>query len=288
MYYLFGLAENLKTIGMLSKPFGDIDTEQNLKTAYLKFLSHIQPTVPHPPEVQPFFVYDIPVIHQLIKNHQQDSFLTDFTTDICLANEDAMHAALAKIQEAIDYIARYNPLLYKLFKVAINNMFYAKSYKQGGGSVSSAIGVIWCSHRKNWSRDDIVEFIVHELTHNLIFLDELRFKHYLSLEKLGEDKNFVISAILKKPRPLDKVFHSLMVAAEILHLRQAWLGEPMDSKVHPSSQEMIVNCQATLMGIKELLVKRELVSDRFKMLVDLIDNKVALCSEYHLPLLGSY
>ena len=207
----------------------------------------------------------------MVKNYIETDFLTDFITDIKIANELSARSALTKVESAINYLCENNNDLYVLFKLVINTLFYAQSYEQGGGSISTAIGVIWCCNRKNWSLFDLTEFIVHELTHNLVFLDELRYKHYLDLASLALDENFVTSAILKKPRPLDKVFHSLLVSIEILTLRQMFLGEPVDPKVHPCSIEIYSNCLRTIEEIHILLNNRDLVSKRFKDLLSLIE-----------------
>jgi len=276
MLYLLGLEENLKTIYILSKPYADseIKSEEQLKTAYLSFLSNIQPNTWHPKKEDGLFVFDKKIIETLIKNHEADDFLTDFKTSISLANDDSVKAALSKVNDASNYIKSKHENLSTLFTLAINSIFYARSSEQGGGSVSNAIGAIWCCNRKSWGLEDTVEFIIHELTHNLIFLDELRYQHYISLPNLAGQENFVTSAILKIPRPLDKVFHSLLVATEILAHRHDWLGEPIGPIVHPSSEKMHTNCLVTLTEIKSLISKKDLVTDRFKELLMLTEEKL--------------
>jgi len=269
MLYLLGLEENLKTIYILSKPYadGDINSEEQLKESYLSFLSKIQPNTWHPKKEDGLFVFDKTIIETLIKNHESDDFLTDFETNISLASDSSVKTALSKVDEAKNYIKSKHEDLFTLFILAINSIFYARSSEQGGGSVSSAIGAIWCCNRKSWGMNDTVEFIIHELTHNLIFLDELRYKHYLSLSSLAGQENFVTSAILKIPRPLDKVFHSLLVATEILAHRHYWLGEPINPIVHPESAQIHSNCVLTLSEINSLISKKELVTNRFKELL---------------------
>tara|TARA_R110002126_G_scaffold247974_3_gene390863 strand:+ start:14772 stop:15659 length:888 start_codon:yes stop_codon:yes gene_type:complete len=282
MLYLLGLEENLKTIYMLSKPYadGDMNSEEQLKKSYLNFLSKIQPNTWHPKKEDGLFVFDKKIIETLIQNHEADDFLTDFKTNISLASDSSVKTALSKVDEAKKYINSKHEDLSTLFNLAINSIFYARSSEQGGGSVSSAIGAIWCCNRKSWGLEDTVEFIVHELTHNLIFLDELRYKHYISLPNLAGQENFVTSAILKIPRPLDKVFHSLLVATEILDHRYDWLGEPIKPIVHPSSEQIHSNCLLTLSEIKNLISKKELVTDRFKELLTLTEKRLLKISAH--------
>jgi hypothetical protein len=281
MLYLLGLEENLKTIYMLSKPYadGNINSEEQLKKSYLSFLSKIQPNTWHPQKEDGLFVFDKKIIETLIKNHEADDFLTDFETNISLASDASVRTALSKVDEATNHIKSKHEDLFSLFTLAINSIFYARSSEQGGGSVSSAIGAIWCCNRKSWGLKDTVEFIIHELTHNLIFLDELRYKHYISLPSLAGQENFVTSAILKIPRPLDKVFHSLLVATEILAHRHYWLGEPINPIVHPSSKQIHSNCVLTLSEIKNLISKKELVTDRFKKLLTITEKMLLKISE---------
>ena len=106
MLYLLGLEENLKTIYMLSKPYsdGDLNSDEQLKKAYLNFLSKIQPNTWHPQKEDGLFVFDKKIIETLIKNHEADDFLTDFETNISLASDSSVRAALSKVDEAKNYI----------------------------------------------------------------------------------------------------------------------------------------------------------------------------------------
>ena len=226
MYYLLGLEKNLSTIFLLcqGKSKLEITSQAELKQAYLEFLKIIQPKVWRPDVKDNVFLYDPELIADLIVNYLDEGILTDFSAEIRVSKLPSMHAALREMQSALDHIYFQDKHHHDLLRFTINTLFYAESYQQGGGSVSSAIGVIWCANRKNWTLNDSVEFLVHELTHNLVFLDELRYQHYVSLCEIAKQENFAVSAVLKKPRPLDKVFHSLIVAVDELCLKVVYEG----------------------------------------------------------------
>jgi hypothetical protein len=57
------------------------------------------------------------------------------------------------------------------------------------------------------------------LAYHLLLIDERVHGHYVSYAKLADKRNYAHSAILKCNRPLDKVFHSLVVATELLASR---------------------------------------------------------------------
>lgn len=128
---------------------------------------------------------------------------------------------------------------YEVIDLVIHTIFSAKSELAGGGSTSAAIGCIWIDARSNWSDQDILEFLIHETTHNLIFLDELCYIHYLSYADIAKKENFAWSAILNKPRPLDKVFHSILVSTEVLLFREQYIGHPSHPHLHPPSEVLL-------------------------------------------------
>lgn len=141
------------------------------------------------------------------------------------------------------------PEFAELLSFVTKLVFSAKSTVAGGGSTSSAVGVMWADIRKTWSFQDITEFFVHELGHSLMFLDELRYRHYVSLRDAVDPRSFAMSAILETQRPLDKVLHSLVVATDVLLARERWLGHPANPKLHPPSPVMRAACLKTVDSI---------------------------------------
>jgi hypothetical protein len=266
MYYLTGYSEVIKTLLVLIKSkIKDfhIKDEKDLKNGYISFLNAIQPEVWHPSIADECYLFDNAIISELVAHYVDDpSPLTDKAANIEVTHHRNVELALAEIEKGFVFLKQCDPLSYKTIKIFMNTIFYARSRVEGGGSVSSAIGVLWCANRKNWCIKDIVEFLLHEATHTFVFLDELRFGHYISLDELAKEENYALSAVLKIKRPIDKVFHSLIVAFEILSLREHWLGHPSLSKVHPSSSSIYENCFNTIQSVKAVIARKELFTDR--------------------------
>ena len=197
----------------LSKQHNTADTPsfkdfKSLKQAYIKLLNHVQPNIWHPtiPPSSPF-VFDQEIIKNFMQAFFTKSSLTDKKAAITAAPLASMQKAAEALEEGRVYIEQFDKNLYFLIQLAINSLFFARSPHQGGGSTSNAIGVIWCSNRPEWTIIDRVEFFMHELTHNLLFIDELKYGHYTSLAQLADPENFAPSSILKEKRPLDKALH---------------------------------------------------------------------------------
>lgn len=147
-----------------------------------------------------------------------------------------------------------------------------------GGSTSAALGVIWANPKLSYRIPDVVEFLMHELVHHAMFVDELCYGHYDYDLILSKDR-WANSAILHVGRPVDKVLHSLVVASEILAFRNNVLGHPADPKVHPPSTELIKQAQASLMSLRQV-VDRELQEGLVLLLPRA--HKLLLCVEQTL------
>jgi len=180
---------------------------------------------------------------------------------------------MARVAAAIEQLGKVNPGLGRVFDLVIHTLFFHRSRNSGGGSVSSAPGVIWCSPRRTWSPDDMAEFLVHEFTHNMLFLDERRYEHYKDPQLLADPEMFAVSAVLKIPRPLDRTFHSLVVASEVLSFREE-NGEPAAPLVHPSTQELLRSCRSTIDGIRAVIARKSLVTPRFLEVLEKVDEQV--------------
>ncbi|CAH2810032.1 MAG: hypothetical protein CBARDCOR_6744 [uncultured Caballeronia sp.] len=70
----------------------------------------------------------------------------------------------------------------------------------------------------SYTFSDLMEMLVHELTHQTMFLDELRYAHFSYADVLDRS-TWEKSTILNVARQLDKVLHSIIVAIEILLFR---------------------------------------------------------------------
>lgn len=277
MFYLTGQSEVLKTLILLGKTMTDnkIETLEQLQSSYRSFVDEHSTGGIVAPFGSSQYCYDHYRIKKISEKFISDCKLTDLKTEIVDDTPlEAMQSALSKVSQSQEYIMASNRDLYSVFQLVIHTLFYARSKDSGGGSVSDAIGAIWCSNKKSWNTHDLAEFLVHEFTHNLVFLDEICYKHYYDYDIIAKPENYALSAILNRNRPLDKVFHSLIVAFEVLQFRND-AGHPESPAVHPSTPVLVESCMKTIESINLLLLKNDqLVTDRFTSLVKLVSDKM--------------
>ncbi len=287
MYYLCGQRQNFETVVYLCGKAGTIhgkpDSLTDLKKALSLFLQKVQPDIPgwipDPSDEKwgPAWIKDENVRGDLIRHFQNKSTLNDRRQSEvfmgAVANMPDAEEVYSSLKVALESVERLDSGVATLIRLCVNSIFHSPSHLAGGGSTSAAIGVIWANPRSHWTLGDRIEFLVHETTHQLMFLDELRYRHYASYSELSKEENYALSAILKKPRPLDKVIHSLVVATEVLLLRERLLGHPKTPRLHPTSPMIEEQCRKTIDSLLELFSSRpDLVTARARSLLELCAN----------------
>lgn len=119
-----------------------------------------------------------------------------------------------------------------------------------------------------------------------MFIDEIRYSHY-NYGAIVDKSTWARSAILNVPRPLDKVLHSVVVATEILLLREQCLGHPIRPAVHPPTQIMVCQLLDALSSMEEILNKmsdhRALFSDRAWKVFENVQQQALILSGKHRP-----
>jgi hypothetical protein len=133
-----------------------------------------------------------------------------------------------RLVRAIDELALYSEDHSVLFNMIVTDILVSPSRLARGGSTSQAIGAIWANPDPTFTINDVMEILVHELTHHTMFLDELRYGHYF-YSNVIDRSSWARSAILKSVRPLDKVLHSIVVAVEVLLFRCRCIWTPDNS-----------------------------------------------------------
>lgn len=99
------------------------------------------------------------------------------------------------------------------YRKLISHVVYAYRDEYSGGSVSNHIGWIWLSPEPAWSIDDYADNLIHEYTHNVLFLEEMtRTLFAFNAEIMALPQNQVVSAIRKIPRFFDQSYHAAAVA----------------------------------------------------------------------------
>ena len=102
---------------------------------------------------------------------------------------------------------------FQCYENLIGAVIYAYRDSYSGGSVSNAIGWIWLSPEPHWTHEDYSQSLVHEYTHNVLFLEEMVHTLFsVSAEVMAQPENRVVSSIRRVPRYFDQSFHAAAVA----------------------------------------------------------------------------
>jgi hypothetical protein len=260
VFHFRGLHRSLETILLFSQqywPAAGVRSHHELKTAYNKHLATIQPgfTTTQLPRVEMVTDEDLAEkLAHLYEDEDDENLLTEEMLRKAKEKHDGPEIAFQRklLEDTLIALRTGNPRLGALFDLAINRLFFFPFEAAAGGSHSRCIGVIWANPDRSWTLPDAMEFCIHELTHNLFFLEEMVNPLYRDFLALQAPENFAISAIRRSPRRLDLVVHSLFVGIEILLARSRWLGQPATSVLHPSSSKLAQDCRATLRSIQAI------------------------------------
>ncbi len=185
---------------------------------------------------------------------------------------------IAQAKIYFDQLSQTDPERAQVFSLIMNAVFCAHSEWAHGGSSSSSIGILWINPKSVWEPLDGAELLVHEMTHQLLFLDERRYKHYRDYSQITKKENFARSAILKKQRPLDKVLHSLVVTTEILLYRNKWNLHNRLHKLHGSSESLLKSAFDCIESIQSLETFEDLFLDRGRVILKQAELKLQYLS----------
>jgi len=235
-------------------PVRSITTLGQVQAQYRKFLAHLQKRKPGGRPGTAAFVTEFEAALRLRQLFVNDSLLDDEAQAGVIADVKDPDAARKRnlMTRALDELRLYSEDHRALFDTVITDVFILPSSVAKAGSTSQAMGVIWANPRINYPLHDVMEMLVHELTHHAMFIDEIRFSHY-NYGSVPDQNTWARSAILNVPRPLDKVLHSAVVATEILLLRERVLGHPVRPAVHPPTPFMLCRLQDALRDMEERL-----------------------------------
>jgi hypothetical protein len=133
-----------------------------------------------------------------------------------LLEENQMEEYQSLINKGLDLVEKSVPNIFEGLNLLIADVNVCYSPNQDGGSISNGIGLIYLCPNEQWTPEYAGEMLVHEHTHNAIFLTDLSDKIFPDLEALIHPDAYAISAIRKTKREFDKVYHSICVVASIL------------------------------------------------------------------------
>jgi hypothetical protein len=280
MYSLLGPSECVKSVRSWvrrSGGRGDGDLLA-LKAEYNALLAGLQGDAACTRSGRPEFVDD-PVdearlLAAFVEAPTENDILAAVTPEVVAATIDARdpdfialtrEATIAAAQRLYDLDSDRGAV----FGLIVNRLFCARLAHNLGGSTHRSVGAVWINLPESTPALDRVEFLMHELTHNLLFVDDRAHGHFASAAAFSVREGGATSAIRRTPRPLYCVFHSLLVAVEIFALREQVLGHPEAPVLHPASPRLLADCIATAASIREIPGWREMFTARGRHLFDL-------------------
>jgi hypothetical protein len=275
MYYLEGFQNNLRNIILLIKSHAmEVPSSMaDLKNKYLEALQKVQPIVQRSSDTKAKVVEDESIEKHLMDFFVIDSVLNDKDQKSIFQGEAASPGARnqrrLRLRRAIEQFRTNKPEYAALFDLVISDIISPDSRRAGGGTTSAAISVIWANVRDKWTDVDLLELLIHEHTHNLMFLDELCHGHYNNYDIVANRIYYAKSAILSEKRPLDKALHSLVVASEVYLARENDMYLKQSIPVlHPTSAKLRDQALACVDSIKEIDQATHVLTDRGRYLVD--------------------
>ncbi|UAK15811.1 aKG-HExxH-type peptide beta-hydroxylase [Sporolactobacillus terrae] len=285
MLDLLGLKENLKIVQVLSKSYctnQNLINYQNLKKGYRKFLSEIQPDVPHSKTNEINFVESNELTRSLSSIFGAKSLLDDVDYDLGDSQNKFNYKknfALKETHSAMIELGEKYKSFKWLFNLAMDSVFYAPSQSAQGGTTSNAVGVLWVNPSDRWNKIDYYELLIHELCHTMIFLYERCYGIFTNKNKLTDPETFAVSAIRGKRRPLDKAYHSAIVATEILMFRKNIIGDVVPHVLHPETNDLISMTLVSLKSIKSVGIEKKMLNERAIKMLDICLSKLKLVGD---------
>lgn len=282
MFFALGPIENLETLVSLVSPFAEDEPRQTpaeVRSAYLRFLRDRQPEVPFLGGEHIEIVEDEPTTERLA-----DLFgLEDTPTGKASGYEEGRdpNESLPRwkrdlVAGGIDDCQKLDPTLGAMLDLVTDSVFTtANSLAAGSMTTGKALGVIWIDPLKGWSNFDCVEGLVHEMTHTLLMLDELRYVHYPEYPELKKPENLARSAIRSEARPLNAVVHSYVVAVELLALRARHRPDGFAPRLHAESRELRTKTEQARESMLGLENFRELTTPRLVEVLERVDRLLA-------------
>ena len=262
MIRLWGADNNLETIVALSRPYG-LESDLSMlavREALRNCMTANQPEVPRP-NGELVFTTANGEYQPLLGIFNTESRLDDTPYHLDRGLDATVgKAKLDRVREGVETLRAVDPLAGSFFDLAMFVVFWSPSESATGGTTSQALGVLWVDQPSSWAERDYSEFLVHELSHTLLFLAEWRFGLYSSPEAMTDPSNYAASAIRQTMRPLDKSLHSIIVGAEVLLAREQVLGHTEEYGLHPGSTELRDGVSQSIESVAEVASRSEVLT----------------------------
>ena len=255
--------------GLVSE--GSVNTIDDLRAIYLSFLK--------------LATINAPV------NESKDVFITNLETEKKLADAFHMENSLGNPDQKRGFIGEEFSAMVKdekvdlarnalnnlrqldndfrtVFDLVVHSIVIRQANSSNGpvahsSSTACAVGTIWLSMEDSLNEADIQELFIHELAHQLLFIDDFLYRDF-DYERMSKHENFGLTAISLSPRPLDIVIHSILVAIELIRARQLYLGEPANPSVHPRSADIIKTLGTSIKSLEDASEYKDLITEHIR------------------------
>jgi hypothetical protein len=251
-----------------------VDTASELREGFLAFLEARQPLVPVN-WTGDVFVQD-PATQAKLSSAFSKGALNDLNQEDVVGEayeRGVLESKTNLVRNALNEVLLMDDDFAFVFDLVIHSIFVRPSkpakmaHGSHGGSSSASIGAIWLAVGDKISQFDLIEMLIHELTHHILFVDELNHPqfHY-QLIKLRE--NYALSAILKKQRPLDKVVHSIVVGASLIDARRRFVGRHDATIIHPTTPDLERDVLAAVDSVNAMPNVEMLITPHMRCIID--------------------
>ena len=251
-----------------------IETADELRQGFLTFLEARQPSVPIN-STGDVFVLD-PVIQAKLSAAFSKGALNDLNQEDVVGeayDSDVLETKTNIVRTALDDLLLRDEDFAFIFALIVHSIFVRPSkpakmaHGSHGGSTSASIGAIWLAVGDKITQLDLTEMLIHELTHHLLFVDELNHPQF-QYKRIKLRENYALSAILKRQRPLDKVVHSIVVGASIIDARRRFLGNHEPTLIHPATPELEKDVLAAIDSVNTMPNITELITPHMRSIID--------------------
>lgn len=176
--------------------------------------------------------------------------------------EPPQEAAIELQLAGLNLISEMSPLIHSLVVGHLAYAFGGSTGKYGSISSRRSLSTTWIDPDPEWTPWDLAETLIHEATHTILLLDEMRFSHY----KNSAEDVFCTTAILGVSRPYPTVFHSAVVANEILMWRRL-VGSDGAASAHGSTATLEGRLGRSLDELRSCANQVQAPSERLTLLL---------------------
>jgi len=189
-------------------------------------------------------------------------------------------ASTQMLKEAIEIVSQVEAGIHKEIEALLVRIFLAtaskdRSAKRFGGVTSFLVwGASFINIESYKTRWDAVQFLVHEITHSVLFglsLDE-------PLVQNTPNENYK-SPLRSDRRPMDGIFHATLVCGRLADFNRAWLESGLAKKTDRESSRKAVadNLRFFRDGVR-VINKHGKLSEQARQLVERSCNGLSVCA----------